>query len=409
MNLDPLYKRTKTGAIQYWKIRVETSDTGGGEIIKESGQYGTTSPLTHREVVEKGKQKRTAKEQALSQAQSDWKKKRDEGYKTLTDLNIQPLKNDGYCWTRKLGSNDKEVPYYGTLADVLDQAMPQFNTDASGNVKPMLAPTKPWKHGDKKNKYPRTIEPKLDGVRSTIVINKNGLQGTIEVLSRSGKPYSNMTHLVDGIKESILEFSEGTTILDGELYYHGWLLEEINQAVKKYNPETTPLIQFWMYDVPLYGGDQTERNAEVLRYWNVLDPKKFKALSGIKVENDDEVLKLHDHWAGDGYEGAMLKDMEGVYEQGQRSRYWTKVKMFDDTEFEIVGHTLGQRGVEDLMFVCKCEGGTFEAKMKGSTATKQLLFDRIDTLIGKQLTVKHFGYSKYNIPNLPIGKAIREE
>jgi ATP-dependent DNA ligase len=110
-----------------------------------------------------------------------------------------------------------------------------------------------------------------------------------------------------------------------------------------------------------------------------------------------------------GYEGAMLKDPNGTYQYGQRSSFWNKVKMFDDAEFLVIGYELGQRGVQDLIFVCKHGPHTFNAQMNGSLASKQVLYDKIDTLIGKRLTVKYFGLSKYGVPNLPKGKCFRDE
>jgi len=91
VKLETLYKRAKTGKIQYWQVEVKalTYPT----IFKESGQLGTTSPLQHMEPIKIGKNigksnETTPMEQAISQAHSDWNSKRDEGYKSLKDLNL---------------------------------------------------------------------------------------------------------------------------------------------------------------------------------------------------------------------------------------------------------------------------------------------------------------------------------
>lgn len=46
--------------------------------------------------------------------------------------------------------------------------------------------------------------------------------------------------------------------------------------------------------------------------------------------------------------------------------------------------------------------------MNGSIESKQELYDKIDSLIGQDLTCKFFGYTPYGIPNLAKGKAFRE-
>lgn len=88
MNFDALYKRTKTGAIQQWLIKTAVLPDGGYCIIKNAGQLG--GKLTqHIEDIVEGKQKRNVGQQAEFQALSDWKKKKDEGYKSLKDLGIE--------------------------------------------------------------------------------------------------------------------------------------------------------------------------------------------------------------------------------------------------------------------------------------------------------------------------------
>lgn len=85
-----LYKRTKTGAIQYWQIKT-VSCPSHTIIHKESGQLGTENPVTHDETLTAGKNigranETTHEQQADLQAESDWKKKLDSGYKTLEQL-----------------------------------------------------------------------------------------------------------------------------------------------------------------------------------------------------------------------------------------------------------------------------------------------------------------------------------
>ena len=123
---------------------------------------------------------------------------------------------------------------------------------------------------------------------------------------------------------------------------------------------------------------------------------------------NDEILTCHNQWVDEGYEGAMIKRPNGRYQPGQRSSHWIKVKMFDDDEFKVIGYKLGLRGVQDLIFICECEGGTFDVQMNGSIESKQELYDKIDSLIGQDLTCKFFGYTPYGIPNLAKGKAFRE-
>jgi ATP-dependent DNA ligase len=410
MELPILYKRAKTGAIQFWKVW-----TNGPKVIKQSGKLGTSNPIEHRELCigkNIGKSNETSPEQqAELQAKSDWTRKHDEGYKTLENVGILSF-SDGYS----LSINEERRP----LAEILDKVLTEFNTDASGNVKPMLAPTKCWVFGNPKNRYPVLAEYKLNGVRATIVLDWKrigpDMDVSVQILSRTGKPYDTLSHIADILKEAMQDHwdseYEQTLILDGEVYKHGWLLEEISEAVKKYRPGITEELEFWIYDLPLSKENQKARTNKLLEIVSKINHIKISRPIEIPLYNDQEVQDHHDQAVSAGYEGLMLKAPDGTYEQGVRSRYWTKVKMFDETEFKIIGYTLGQRGIEDLMFICAAPGGPFEVKLSGSTAFKQQIWDEYiepGIHIGKNFTVKHFGYTKYKIPYIPTGKGIRHD
>ena len=74
-----VYKKTSTGKIQQWRAWVETTATGF--LLKvESGQTDGKLTETAGQVIDEGKQKRTAQEQAIFEANSKLNKKRDEAY-----------------------------------------------------------------------------------------------------------------------------------------------------------------------------------------------------------------------------------------------------------------------------------------------------------------------------------------
>jgi ATP-dependent DNA ligase len=390
MILETLYKRTKTGAIQQYDIMTSIREGYGSSIIKHTGQLG--GKLTrHIENIDAGKQGRSPEKQAEAQAQSDWKSKKDSGYKSLADL--------GYIQGVP-GPANPEVE----IACFLEGKLPQFNTDASGNLKPQKAPTNPWKPG-KKLKWPQLIEPKMDGLRATLVVDCSEHAISAKFLSSGGHPYPAVTHLVD----EFLEKYRGTEsiIIDGELYCHGMTLEEINSAVKSLKPSTLD-INFHIFDLPLLDDVQAARSYAAKHITAKLGSDKFPMLETLHIGHEDEVMIHHNRWVEQGYEGAMLKDPNGTYQPGQRSSFWTKVKMFDDTEFPVIDMSLGQRE-EDLIVTCRCKDGDFDVKMTGSRAIKAQQWADRANIIGKmQLTVKHFGFSKYGVPNLPVGKSFRD-
>lgn len=396
MKLETLYKRTKTGAVQYWQVETQ-ADTilGFASIIKQSGQLNTESPIYHKEHVDSGKQGRTTLEQAEFQAESDWKKKHDEGYKTVQDLGIT-VSGDLMHWTFNYVN-------YISKADALQTALPKFNTDASGNVKPMLATD--W-NKIKKVEFPCFCEPKLDGVRCLMLVS--GEEGPdIKFLSRSGKEYSSLSHIADEVITAwdLKGNINSGFILDGEIYSDELSFQEIVSAVKAYKEDSLKL-KFRAYDI-VSGYNQRQRKLQLSQVINKLDSDLIQILDWTTVLNKEDVKIHHDVYVQKGYEGAILRMYEGKYAQGQRSRELLKVKEFDETEFAFKNFEFGQRGVEDLIAVCwNKEGVEFRAKMVGTLKQKTELYSN-DGLEGKSLTVKHFGFTTEGLPRFPIGKAFR--
>lgn len=408
MKLETLYKRAKTGKIQYWQIEVQalTYPT----IFKESGQLGTASPLQHMEPIKIGKNigksnETTPMEQAISQAHSDWNKKRDEGYKSLTDLGIGH-QNGGVHHGLFTIHGSVQVPAK-SLEEVLDACLPQFNTDASGNPKPMLATD--WKKIKKIN-YPVLLQPKLDGVRCLMTIAAD------EVLfwSRSGKEYLTLAHIANSIMPYLEEERKRSKsiwfILDGEIYSDELTFQEIIAAVKKQRPESLKL-KFRAYDT-ISTADQGQRWDDTVALVDKIASSEVQLVPTWVANNEEEVKAHHDTWVQEGYEGAMIRLYGSKYAQGQRSRELLKVKEFDETEYYFQRWEKGLRD-EDLIAVCWIsiladDAKEFKAKMVGTVAEKLELATRLipqDSLI----TIKHFGLTEDGLPRFPIGKAFRDD
>lgn len=408
MQLDTLYKRTKTGAIQYWRIDVEKLEVYA-VIVKESGQLGTSNPIIHQETIDKGvnigrSNETTPHQQAELQARSDWKKQKDKGYKSISDLGLRTIDMTVY--------QNKQQPLYhvpGTPADkglplelALDQVLPQFNTDASGNVKPMLATD--WKKIKKIN-YPVLVQPKLDGVRCLMIVE----EGNITFLSRSGKEYTTLDHIADSVQNYALDENRDF-ILDGEIYSDELTFQEITQAVKKLYPNSLKL-HFRAYDIVHEDGQEDRVMAHMPNIVKAINSPYIHAVPTNWADNADEVTQYHNLQVQTGFEGAMIRIPHGKYEQGCRSRTLLKVKEFDEAEFKLLELQLGQRE-EDVLGLCKTATGLeFRAKLMGSREQKAKLVEElgIGKFIGdKQLTVKHFGWTTDGLPRFPIGRAIRD-
>lgn len=364
-NLPWLYALSKKGTIRTYRIEVSIfKDRAVLSTLKRVTETGVwqTDSYEYTEGVNIGKSNETTfAEQAINEANSLYKKLLDDGY--------TPNK-----------------PKEGE----------KFNTDANGSMKPMLA-----KSDRSKIKFPCIVQPKYDGVRC-LVFEKDG---EVQIISRKGKSY-NIPHLKEWAEKH-----RDLLPLDGELYNHKELtFQEIVSAVKKQS-EITPKIRYVVYDRPIEGVPNNERWDWLLRNFYEKCGKDSPAyLSGCGVcHNLSTLMKYHDARVKEGYEGAIARNRDGLYEFGFHSNNLIKIKEFKDAEYEIIDVVEASgRDIGTAIFVCKCDAGEFNVKPQGTRELRAEYFKNRTKLIGKMVTVKYQELSDDGIPRFPSAIAVRD-
>ena len=381
-----LIKRDSKKKIRIIEIKFSKTNEESYEIKKWTGLHGGKLILQPIILIEKGKAKRTILEQTELQYNSLVSKYLDKGYKALSKLGISTL-------------NDKD----------LDSKVPLTNTDKNGAPKPQLA-----KSSDAitdKNifnlKYKGSA--KLDGVRCNI-----RLDGVIKTNSRGGKDYDVQSRfIIEELNKSNVFEMYPNLILDGEIYIHGKPLNYINKLCSTATKliDDHELLNYHIYDIADESLTFSDR-IKILEKLKVI----FNNCSHLFIENQidvsgwDDIISLHNDFVSDGYEGLVIRSLTDNYKFGGRDNRMIKIKQFSDDEFLITGYTEKSR-VEDFCFNLITEDGNpFEAKPIGTYEDKMEYLKNMKDIIGKQGTVKYFGYTNTNtpVPNIPIFKSIRE-
>lgn len=219
-------------------------------------------------------------------------------------------------------------------------------------MKPMLART----YGPRFSHFPCILQPKLNGIRALVQCTPSG----IVMQSRDEKlwTYPFFKELYDELSW-LYSFAEKQSspdarnvILDGELYVHGWRLQDINSAVavnRKERTPKTPLVQYHIFDaIPNL---QTSFLDRWVPFYSV---KEFRELNLVRIvpthscANAEEMQRLFHTYTAEGYEGVMLRTDEpyflGETAHGteHRSRTLWKYKHWEDGEFLCVGFTHGE-------------------------------------------------------------------
>ncbi len=410
MLIQKLYKKNKDKSIQEWRIFENLE----GYMVQYGRLGGAMQSLNT--TIKEGKQGRLIVEQITFQIKSEIRGKKDEGYKSLEDLGLnRSIERGGF-----------------SIKEYLEDNLPEDATDAQGNVKPMLAQPIVKVTGGKtidnwkRVTYPIAGEPKLDGVRCLILARKveDGNPTTIQLfsLSREGKSYDFGTKSILK-KLSSLFLDNPNVILDGELYVHGMPQNRISGAMRsgKYQPEIHDNMEYHVYDIVDKTLTYKERKELLYALHSMYD--SFIIVCHEELNSREEVDAYENKCIEEGYEGIMLKPLNGMYEIGKRSYNNLKVKQFLDEEFQIVGYELGKRGVQDLVFICRTKDGKeFRPTATGTTAQKQkyvnaferdkyVMEEHIDEpflIQNKMATVKFKFYSEYGVPNHCQVKNVRD-
>jgi len=375
MPFDRLYKKDSSGRIRIWDIRVEPYE-GDAFIIKtRTGLEDGTINEPTGSIVSEGKQNRTIREQADSEAQSKWMSKLDEGYK---------------------------ITRATAITDIV--------------VLPMLAQT--FSKASRHIEYPAAGQRKFDGVRC-ISMSAEGYPSGIVLLTRKNKEFAGLDLLRAEI--ALLNLPP-SIILDGELYSDTLTFQRVSGLVRKKYENMSERdiadldqVSYRVYDlINLSNREMTfvSRYRLLQSLLNAVSSQTPRIIitRNVRISNEEDVTAYLALFEEEGFEGLMIRNLESPYELNKRSKHLQKVKTFIDAEFPIVGYyeaTGNDRGTP----IWECEapnGRLFRARPMGTLAERYELWANRDAMIGRPLTVRFFEYTDDGVPRFPVGVAIRD-
>lgn len=346
-----LYKRNAVGQLLIWEIWQDSPDTIKIRYGKENGNRQIDS-----EVIRHGLGGRTRQEQIESRINSRVNRKID----------------SGYC---------------------MEKSEARHGENSLGLPKPMLASKleaiKDFSYG--KN----FVQKKYDGHRCLIKVDS----GEVFAYSRNGKQIKTIDHILDEFKHI-----DGDLIFDGELYHHGTPLQTISSWVRK-KQENTKKIKFICYDV-IENQDYDFRFHFVKKYISRMENSLVAETDLLIGEFDIE--RVLDLALDSGYEGLIIRPMEGIYEVGKRSKNLIKVKRWDDDEYVVRSISESTDGYA-IFHLTTDQMRSFSVLCHGDAHYKKKVFENKFDFINKKINIKHFGFTKDGIPFHPIAVGWRDK
>jgi len=364
MQFPTLFSQDSKGKTRIWNIQVENK----GEYSMITTQYGIEGgKIINSEImINNGKNldKSNATShytQALSQAKSKWEKK-----KSSTDYKPK---------------NDNETESKQEIH------LPMLALDFSKNKTKII--------------YPVNIQPKLDGNRAVYDPE------TRKMTSRTGKEWSTLYNTELYKELLLLPF-----ISDGELYCHepDFKFEHLGvlrktKNLKRYDYNKLNCIEYWIYDIIDVKLTFTERYTILQEFFSKHTFTKLKLVPTDIVESYDEIVKIHNKYISQSFEGSIIRNCKGMYRTNYRSPQLLKFKDFQDAEFQIIGFTCEKSHLNDNEYViwkCKTsDNKEFAVQSSGTAKERMQSFKDGKKYIGSMLCVKFFEYTNDNIPRFP--------
>ena len=275
-----------------------------------------------------------------------------------------------------------------------------YSTDPSAPVTVQL-PMKVKSYQDQLHnvKFPCHSSAKLNGV--------NGMykrtNGILNLYSRGGELYPPIPHLEPLVHQAMDLFNSNE--LNGELYIHGFALQDITSAVIKPN-DNSNLLSFCIFDI----ADSTEQfheRAVLMHTYLNFDTTIHSTVTVVYNITCLSTAQLDDHYmecTNFGYEGTVVKNYCALYEHNIRSSNIFKYKLPDSKEFLILGYQLDKNNIP----VFNMTTGTQPFKASPIGTKEYWSTFNPEDYINQWATVEFEVYSNIGKPLKPIFIGLRD-
>jgi len=279
-------------------------------------------------------------------------------------------------------------------------------------MKPILAHT----YTPRLITFPCYVQPKFNGIRA---LYQNGC-----FQSRDELPW-NPTVLAH-LAQPLLELFGPATVLDGELYCHGWPLPRINGAIaiNRLEPNADTIkVGYYVYDQVDYATSFVDRFAQVSEKIQAAKSEIIFAATTMEAKNVVEVETFYALCVAQGFEGIMYRLGDCPYTQpkqapskllGNRNsraaflsdknnRTWHLIKRKDwqDAEFLIVGLVEGEgkrANMTGSIELQTASGKTFFCGTGFSESDAVRWWENRALVVGHWAKIQYLVLSPYGIP-----------
>lgn len=251
-----------------------------------------------------------------------------------------------------------------------------------------------------------TVEPKLDGLRMVVM---DGIAYT-----RNGRVIETVGHIIKELGDLCKDY-----VFDGEVMGAGDFDEASGSIRRKSTGENTD-IYYNVFDViksDQWASRKTARLEDRQQAMHQLfNLNKFKYVKSVKTRHlpvnptTEELFAIRDEFMKEGYEGAMLKNLDATY-CFKRSSDLLKLKDFLDADGEIVAYLEGRNKYKGALgaFMVSVDGVISKVGSGFTDEQRHALWKDRDNQIGKWVEVVYQNKTADGSLRFPTFKKFRPD
>lgn len=263
------------------------------------------------------------------------------------------------------------------------------------------------KYESKRVTFPVWADSKLDGVRCIAYFNGD----SVTLFSRNGREFKNYTTIENELM--LLNLPAGSK-LDGEITMGHF--QELMRTISRKDEgiELSKEAVYNIFDIPKENVPFKERMMileTLMEKARILGLDHLKKVEGNWFETETELLSFYESQLNDGFEGIMVKTVDGLYEHS-RGWGWQKMKPEHTDDLEIVGLEEGRGKYEGQLgaFVCRLDNGDTVNVGSGLEDDERIeMWPKRDELIGQFIEVKYQEKTQDGSLRFPIFKRFRPD
>jgi bifunctional non-homologous end joining protein LigD len=184
-------------------------------------------------------------------------------------------------------------------------------------------------------------EVKFDGYRALLIKNS----ASVQIRSRNDK---DLTARYPAVAGAATRLAATTAVVDGELVAVDAAGRPSFQALQHPEAHRAHVVVFYAFDLLHLNGEDLVRHPLEARRARL---PKITADSGVLLSESltGTVAQITEAVQGLGLEGIVAKRRDSLYDAGQRSGAWQKLKLNRQQEFIVGGYRPGPHGVDALL------------------------------------------------------------